>query len=121
MAKKTIIDDLLDIIQSIGFHLPLWAIFLVALVPTALVYFLTALLVSPLLNLQTNGPNLAAVLPLFTSFFAFVLSLAAGLGGWRARQNRRGLVEQTRSIDDLRNRSWREFELLIGEMYRRRK
>lgn len=120
MAKKTLIDDLFEIIQSICFHLPLWAIFVVALVPAVVAFFLSALVMSPLANLQTSGPNLAALFPLFASFLAYGLSLVAGLSGWRARQDRKDVVAQTRSLEDLRNLGWRDFELLVGEMYRKR-
>jgi len=120
MAKKTLVDDLLDIIQSICFHLPLWAIFIVALAPTVFVFFITALAISPLTNLATAEPNLASALPLFTSLVTYALCLVAGLSGWRARRKRKDMVAQTRTIEDLRRLSWREFELLVGEAYRKR-
>lgn len=120
MAKNTLIDDLFEIFRSICFYLPVWAIFLVAGVPAIFVFFLTAFMVSPLAALQTNGPNLASALPLFTGFLAYGLGLVAGLSGWRARQDRRGLVAQTKSLEDLRMLNWRDFELMVGELYRKR-
>lgn len=120
MAKKTLIDDLVEIFQSICFYLPLWAIFLVAGVPALVVSFLTAVMVSPLTALQTNGPNAASALPLFTGIIAYGVSLVAGLSGWRAREDRKRLVAQTKSLGDLRRLSWRDFELMVGELYRKR-
>lgn len=115
MAKKTLIDDLLDVIQSICFYLPLWAIFLVAFVPAIGAYFLVAVVVSPFVNLVGEGVR---AFQLYAALLAYLLSLVAGLSGWKKRQAKKDLVSRTRSINELRSLSWREFEMLVGEFYR---
>jgi len=115
MAKKTLVDDLLDIIQSACFYLPFWAIFLIALLPAILAFFLIAILVSPIIKL---GVENAAAFPVYAALLAYLVSLAAGFSGWKGRQGRKELVTRTRSISDLRALSWREFEMLTGEFYR---
>ncbi|MGJ8650763.1 MAG: restriction endonuclease [Opitutaceae bacterium] len=117
MAKKTLIDDVLDAIQALCFHLPLWAVFLVALVPTVAVYCLVAVVISQFIELF--GEAYSAV-PFYAAIVAYLLSLAAGLSGWMRRKTRKELVAHTRSISDLRALHWREFEMLVGEFYRQR-
>lgn len=115
MAKKSLVDDLLDAIQAICFYLPLWAVFLVALVPAVGAFYLVAIIVSPLM--KYGGEGLGAY-PLYAAGLAYLLSLAAGFSGWKGRRARKGLVARTRSIEGLRALSWREFEMLVGEFYR---
>lgn len=115
MAKKTLIDDLLDAIQAICFYLPLWAIFLVSFVPAIGAFFLVAVVVSPFVNLV--GEEVSAF-PLYAALLTYLLSLVAGLSGWKGRQARKELVTRTRSTTELRSLSWREFEMLVGEFYR---
>ncbi|MGB0742908.1 MAG: restriction endonuclease [Opitutales bacterium] len=117
MAKKTLVDELLDAIQAICFYLPLWAVFLVALLPAVGAFFLVAVVMAPLIK---HGGESASAYPLYAFLLAYVVSLAAGLSGWKRRQARKELVARTHSIAELRSLSWRQFEMLVGEFYRQR-
>jgi restriction system protein len=46
-----------------------------------------------------------------------VVSLAAGLGGWRLRRQRAALLRQHLDIDWLNRLSWQEFEQQVAEVY----
>lgn len=62
--------------------------------------------------------------PVARSFFSFwyLWSGLVGLlffGGWFRGHTRRQLLERTKNLDELRAMRWQDFELLVGEYYRR--
>jgi len=63
---------------------------------------------------ETLGRTLFA-LGGYTASFVTLLSLA---GWWRGRE-RRELLEKTHDLEVLRAMPWRDFEILVGEAYRR--
>lgn len=49
-----------------------------------------------------------------------ILSLAAGVAGWKLRQQRAAFLQQHLDIEWLNKLSWQEFERQVGEVYRHR-
>lgn len=103
-------ESLLDVLIA----LPWW----VSVVAAAAVYGILAIVVpsleidSPILQgYASAAPQLAPILSLFL-LVPVPLSL---FQSWRKRQ----LLETQRDLSTIRNLSWREFEELIAEAYRR--
>ncbi len=115
MAKKSLAEDVLDIVSSICFHLPAWAIPLVAIVPTLFVHIFFSILAEPL---NRFGPSTFQGVHGFALLVTFALSSFAGFVGWGRRQRRKGLLKDTDSLERLRSLHWQEFEELVAESYR---
>ncbi len=52
------------------------------------------------------------------AWWAVALVLLTGVVAWREKLTRRRNVRRTRSLDDLRALSWKEFEALVADAYR---
>jgi restriction system protein len=115
MAKKTLIEDLLDAIQSACFHLPFWFVPIFASIAAGGAYWFVN---KAFVALFAASGASAGKLPLYAAGIAFFLVFAAGTAGWVQRRQRKDILAQTNSLERLRNLSWREFELLIAEAYR---
>ncbi len=116
MARKSLADDILEIVSIICFYLPLWAIPIVALVPTVGVHLLLNAIAEPLI---AAGIPFPPVIYFVTLGITFLLSSLAGFVGWKQRGRRKALLNETRSLDKLRALSWHQFELLVAESYRK--
>ncbi|HQO64586.1 MAG TPA: restriction endonuclease [Syntrophorhabdus sp.] len=114
--KKSLIEDLAAI-------LPWWALVILAVIAHfALKYWIPSMLLfsqgiepSSVLFL----PALVRVLPLFSLIVPMVILLAAILSAFTSWK-KRGLLDCQKGFDTLRNISWKEFEELVGEAYRRK-
>ena len=67
---------------------------------------------------NSTGETLGRTLFAFGGYFAGFVALLFLAGWWRGRE-RRQLLEKTRDLDVLRALPWRDFEMLVGEAYRR--
>ena len=121
MAKQTLLDDLMGGVRWLGGRLPVWATVALAMGIGALVF----------LGVRKLGETMLGMLPGpvhggFVWFaaglgvLAAVLVLIAGVAGARDRKRRTAMLRATRTLDQLKARSWREFETLVAEAYRRR-
>lgn len=118
MAKrKSTAEDLFDIITDICFYLPVWAVLLTPFIFGGGTFWLLNYLIYH--KFQTIFPaGSANTLIFMCTLFAFALSGMAAFKGYMGRKQRKTLLTQTQSLDELKNLSWREFELLIAEVYR---
>ncbi|XHR31050.1 MAG: restriction endonuclease [Chthoniobacteraceae bacterium] len=72
-------------------------------------------------GLQIQNPffkALAAAAPGYSNYallFFGILAICSTFHGWR----RRGLVEQQKSLETLQSTSWKDFEFLVAEAYKR--
>ena len=108
MARQKANDSLTYLIFRL---LPTWANMLIL----AGIYVALRFLVPGFLG--GNSP-LARISITFTPLLTFVAALFALRAEWDKYQ-RRGLLARQNSLDTLRQMSWQEFELLVGEAYRR--
>ena len=108
MAKKN--DDLLALLTV----LPWWLNLLLAPLP----YLALAHVVPAVLGDNPFAPALAPAFGFVGIALAAVFVLAAGVSFIAASRKRRLLDRQT-SLDSIRALSWREFEELVAEAYRR--
>jgi restriction system protein len=72
-------------------------------------------------NISTDNPILQAILknlPALAPLIAFVLLIPAPISAFKSYKSRM-LFDQQKDIDSIGDLSWREFELLVGEAYRR--
>lgn len=67
---------------------------------------------------NSTGETLGRTLFTFGGYFAGFVALLFLAGWWRGRE-RRQLLEKTQNLDVLRAMPWRDFEMLVGEAYRR--
>jgi restriction system protein len=115
LARKSILKDLLEIFSL----LPWWANLLAAVFSYWIFHNLSQ---APVAASVPGSVNVAPVLRGFAGvlqyFVPFVFGLAAVLSSL-GRRKRRSLLERQKDLDSIRQLSWRDFELLIGEMYRR--
>lgn len=104
-------NDLLDDIAQ----LPWWVITILAVVVFVSLKFIlpNIEIKNPLLNGMAKGIPVAA--PLFTIALLFLAAKSA-YSSWRKGE----LLESQKSIQTVRAVSWKEFEELVGEMYRRK-
>jgi restriction system protein len=86
---------------------PWWSAPIAAVVTAGLIFWLDA----------SGNPWGKGLEPLWWVWAAVVAMVF--LGGWWRGFERRRLVDKTKSLDELRAMHWREFELLVGEAYRR--
>ena len=108
--KPSILDDL----HEVFLHLPSWACLPAALAAFALVDVLFGVIAGQnpaLKGLAADGPPLAAM--------AALLVLAAGGTAAIQKFRRRQLFDRQTGINSIRSLSWREFEALVGEAFRR--
>jgi restriction system protein len=118
MAKrKSTAEELLDLISEICFYLPVWAILLLPIVCGGGSYLAIDYLIQNKLQTMFAG-EIGRTITVSLSLFLFALTAVAALKGFLGRKQRKALLAQTQSLDALRALSWREFELLIAEVYR---
>lgn len=116
MAKDSLTDDIIGLVKFAGFHLPFWALPLISIAGGVLVYIGVSALLSPILE---YAPASARALPVYAGGAAFLIIFIAAGFGWVERLNRKSIYSQTNSLEELRGLTWRDFELLISELYRK--
>jgi len=116
MAKKSLGEEMMDGVKAICFYLPFWAVPILALA-IGVGFYWAALQVVEFFAEFTNGET--SSLPFLIGLAGFVLSLIAGITGWSERGERKALLAQTQSIEELRALSWRDFEKMVGEAFRK--
>jgi restriction system protein len=108
MARRN--EGILDILTT----LPWWVSVIVSLSAyIGLKYIVPALSTD---NIYLQGFQTA--LPNFAHIFALVLLVPAPISAFNAWHKRK-LLDNQKNIQTIRNLSWREFELLVAEAYRR--
>jgi restriction system protein len=107
MARQKIEDNLFYVIFR---QTPTWV--------TAVVVVASYPVLRYLLPGMTHGSLWAMVGSAFAPYFTFVLALIA-LYAEADKYKRRQILKQQSSLDTLRGLTWQEFELLVGEAYRR--
>lgn len=116
MARNSLIDDLFDTVKSACFYLPLWVILVLAFSAAGGTYWWTLHAFGDLMRWNELAlPNI----PLFAATLVFLIFIVAGIAGWTERKKRTALLAKTTSLEKLRALSWREFEKLVGEAYRK--
>lgn len=115
--RKSTAEDLLDLISEICFHLPGWAILLVPILCGGGSYLAIDYLIQNKLQALFAG-EIGDKITVTVPLIIFGLSALAALKGFLDRKKRKVLLAETKSLDELRALSWREFELLIAEVYR---
>lgn len=110
MPRRRKDDDLLGVLFLVYRETPWW----VPLLVSAVVY--GGLRLTPLAFPLENPLRLLGVL--FAPYAAVLVLLPALPAAWH-KWRRRELVDRQRSLDTLREMTWREFETLVGEAYRR--
>ena len=105
--KRTIMDDLV--------LLPWW----VCLILAAIVHFGFKFLGSAIEFTNPMFMMIPALAPLVSIPFTVLLVLTAIVSATKAHQ-RGELLESQTSVQSIRDLSWKEFEVLIGEAYRRK-
>jgi len=116
MAKKSLGEDLMDGVRAICFYLPFWAVPIPAFIIGAGCYWVTLQFMeafAQFTNQETSS------LPFLIGLVGFILSFLAGATGWVERRKRKALLAQTQSLELLRALSWREFEQMVGEAFRK--
>ena len=118
MAKrKSTAEELLDLISEVCFYLPVWAILMIPIICGGGSYLAIDYLIQNKLQMMFPGETGQTITSTLT-LFVFGLTALAALKGFLGRKQRKALLAQTQSLDALRALSWREFELLIAEVYR---
>ena len=85
-------------------------------IPVAAVFFLI-----PVIWFQHNiNIPQAQLLGVALGAVPAIVSLAAGVAGWKLRQQRAAFLQQHLDIDWLNKLSWQDFERQVGEVYRQR-
>ncbi len=107
MARQKVEDNLFYVIFR---HVPTWA--------TAVVVIASYPVLRYLLPALTHGNLSALIGSAFAPWLAAALALIA-LYAEADKYQRRQLLKQQSSLDTLRGLTWQEFELLVGEAYRR--
>jgi restriction system protein len=108
--RRSLVDDTLE---ALG-QLPFWASILSAAVVYLVLRFLTPLVAGS----SMTGQALAPFFPTIAPWFAVAI-LGAGLIGVGKRWWRRFLLSRAAGLPALRQTAWTDFELLVGEAYRR--
>lgn len=118
--KTSPIEDLLDIASSIN-----WKI---SLVIAVISYFFFHYFATQALPVATDLHSVTSTLPkqVFISFSKFlqyiipiVFVIGAGVSSFKTKQ-RVKLLDKQSSIESIRDMSWQDFELLVGEAFRRK-
>jgi len=110
MPRRRKDDDLLGVLFLVYRETPWW----VPLLVSAVVY--GGLRLTPLAFPPENPLRLLGAL--FAPYAAVLVLLPALPAAWH-KWRRRELVDRQRGLDTLREMTWREFEKLVGEAYRR--
>ena len=108
--------DLLDAVKAVCFYLPFWVVPILAATVAFIAYWLGLKIFA---DLMTHSQGALPNIPLFMGIIAFILIFVAGTLGWAERTKRKAMLAQTNSLEKLRRLSWREFEILVGEAYRK--
>jgi restriction system protein len=108
--RRSLVDDNLE---ALG-QLPFWASILCAAVVYLVLRFLPPLFAGSSLTGRALAPFFATIAPWFA-----VAILGAGLIGVGKRWWRRFLLSRATGLPALRQMAWTDFELLVGEAYRR--
>ncbi len=127
MAKRktSTLDDLLDFFVAV----PWWVGPIVAVVVYGFLRFLMPVVLQSAVPANANPTAVAmnktfvqvlGPLPGKLAPWAAVVVLFVWLVSLAQKLNRRGLLNRTKGLEDVRAISWREFELLVGEYDRRR-
>lgn len=116
MARKTNLEKTVETLSI----LPWWASLLIAVVG----YLgLHALAQSTVPTAESGIPDMSAlVLRSFAKLFQYIVPLvftAAAVVSIFKRKHRRELLDSQRNLQTIKQLSWREFELMVGEAYRR--
>ncbi len=108
--KTSIVEDIFDMLQE----LPWWAG-----VAAAGMFWFVGLIVT---GRATQAPIQTAIRPMIKLVFngLAVISLIAAAVSAIKSGSRRKLLDRQKGIESLRALSWRQFEQLVGEAYRRR-
>lgn len=121
--KRTTLDDLGDFFVAV----PWWIGPIVAGAGFAVFRYLLPLLMprptsdNPATAIMTKTiSQVLGPLPAMLAPWVAGVILLVWLGSLLAKLTRRNILESTRDMDSLRALPWREFELLVGEYYRRR-
>jgi restriction system protein len=112
MSRKrtSLLDDIFDLL----FKSPWWLG-----VAFAAAFWIGSVFVGhPDPKAETLTKAMAPLFKMFLRFLAFISLVAAAFSAFKQLSRRRLLDRQT-DLDSLRNLSWREFEQLVGEAYRR--
>jgi len=116
MARKSLGEEMMDGVKAICFYLPLWAVPVPALLIAAGWYWGTHRVLKSFGDFtHADSSNL----PFVIGLVAFGLCFLAGMVGWSERRKRKALLAQTQSLDKLRELSWRDFEKMVGEAFRK--
>lgn len=118
--KTSPVEDLLDIASSINWKISL----LIAIISYFFFHYfaIQALPVASNLHSATNSlPKLIFIT--FSKFLQYVVPvifiIGACISSFRTKQ-RIKLLDKQSGIDSIRNMSWQDFELLVGEAFRRK-
>ncbi len=100
--------------RSVVALVPWWAYLIMAILAYLLFHYLVPSLLSP-----SSFRLIGHAVPLLGSFISLILLLCAALMAFDAFR-RRSLFEKQNGIDSIRSISWKEFEDLVAEAYRRK-
>lgn len=109
MARKK--ESLLDFLVI----LPWW----LNLIFAAAVYVLFKFVIPSIAFGNTFYKGMASALPSLAPLFALILCLTGGVSAFIAWRKRK-LLDSQKGMESIRAVSWQEFELLVGEAYRRK-
>jgi len=109
MARRS--DGVLDILIL----LPWW----VSVIVSAIAYVVLTFIIPSILTDNQFFQVFAKALPQLAPYLAFILLIPAPLSAINAWRKRRLLDQQT-GINSIRSISWKEFEELVAEAYRRK-
>lgn len=110
MPRRRKDDDLLGVLFLVYRESPWW----VPLVVSAVVY--GGLRLTPMFCAASNPLRLLGAI--FAPYAAVLVLLPALPAAWH-KWRRRELIDRQRGLETLREMTWREFETLVGEAYRR--
>ena len=123
MAREAPLDLLMDGFTWLFRRVPVWWCVPIAAVVSMAVYAGFLALAGVLAGgLPGDVGEINDTLRLIGALFAGVLGMAvlfSGLMAHRWKRCRNDLFAQNRNLEAIRNLSWREFEILIGEAFRR--
>ena len=108
MPRKN--ESIIDILMV----LPWW----ISVITSALAYFILAILLPSIEFQNPYLKGLATGMPHVAPMLALVLLVPAPISAFNAWRKRK-LLDTQKSVDTIRDLSWREFEQLVGEAYRR--
>lgn len=114
MARKRANDSSLDILHGFFMSQPWW----VCPIFAGIFYLLARFGFPAIVGQDTLGKALGPLGPFFAPWI-FGITLLIGLIANLSKAKRRGLLEQQSGLESIRKMSWKEFELLVGEAYRR--